>query len=134
LRFRFLCGIVIVLTTFRRQPQPYIKATAMPNPPNHDAQVTSAAVPRPVDAFFARVIRNVRRTEARVRREERLTDIPHRFSYCLREVSRLTGLSVPLLRKLIRAGEIAANKTNGWWMNRRRQLLRLLPAACRVTY
>jgi len=68
------------MTMKTRQPQHYIKATAMPNQPNHDAQVTSAAVPRPVDAFFARVIRNVRRTEARVRREEHLAGIPHRFA------------------------------------------------------
>jgi len=106
----------------------------MPNSLNHDAQVTSAAMPRPAHVFMAEVIRNVRRTEPRVRREERLTGIPQRFSYCLRETSYLTGLPVPLLRKLIRAGEITANKTNGWWMIRRGQLLRLLPAACHVTY
>ncbi|MGO9109781.1 MAG: hypothetical protein ACLP9L_11155 [Thermoguttaceae bacterium] len=99
--------------------------------PDHPAELPA---PLPVDAFLARVIRNVRRTEARVRREERLTGIPHRFSYCLRETSWLTGLPVPMLRKLIRAREIRANKVNGWWMIRRNQLLRLLPSACRPTY
>jgi len=74
------------------------------------------------------------RPRARVRREERLTGIPHKFSYCLRETAWLTGLPVPVLRKLIRAGEISAHKTNGWWMIRRSQLLRLLPSACRPTY
>jgi hypothetical protein len=80
----------------------------------------------PADPFFAQVIRNVRRTEIQVRREERLTGIPHRFSYCLRETSHLTGLPVPRLRRLIRAAEITANKTNGWWMLPRKQFRRLL--------
>lgn len=52
-----------------------------------------------VDLFFDRVVRSVRRKEARVRREDRLTGVPHRFSYCLRGTSRLTGLPVPMLRK-----------------------------------
>jgi hypothetical protein len=66
--------------------------------------------------------------------ETQFTGIPYKFSYCLRETAWLTGLPVPLLRKLIHDGEIAANKTNGWWMIRRNQLLRLLPAACHATY
>jgi len=85
------------------------------------------------DPFFAAVVRGVRRHEARVRLETHLTGIPHRFSYCLREASRLTGLPVLLLRRMARTHEIAANKINGWWMVPRRQLLRLLPAArCRA--
>ena len=88
----------------------------------------------PVNALFAQVIRNLRRHEARVRREERLTGIPHRFSLLPAQTAWLTGKPVTLLRKLIRSGEITANKVNGWWMIRRNQLLRLLPSACRPTY
>ncbi len=36
------------------------------------------------DPFFAAAVRIVRRTEVRVRRDERLTGIPHRFSYSKR--------------------------------------------------
>jgi hypothetical protein len=36
------------------------------------------------DPFFAAAVRSVRRTEVRVRREERLTGIPHRFSHSKR--------------------------------------------------
>jgi len=102
--------------------------------PDHLPDRPNIAAALPVDPFLARVIRNVRRTEARVRREERLTGIPHRFSYCLRETSFLTGKTATLLRKLIRARQIVAHKANGWWMVPRGQLLRLLPAACRPTY
>ena len=93
---------------------------------------TPTALPNqalPVDLFMDRVMQAVRRHEARVRREERLTGIPHRFSYCLRETSHLTSLPVPMLRKAIRAHEITANKISGWWMVPRGQLLRLLSAA-----
>lgn len=95
--------------------------------PNPDT-VTVVQARIPVDLFFARVIADVRRTEARVRREERLTGIPHRFSYCLRETAHFTGLPVSLLRRRIRSGEIAANKACGCWMIEREQLMRLLPA------
>ena len=101
------------------------------SPLDHETACPTAPL---VDAFFARVVRSVRRKLARVRPEDRLTGIPHRFSYYLRETSRLTGLSVPLLRKAIRAREIAANKINGWWMVPRGQLLRLLPARSCAPY
>ncbi len=46
----------------------------------------------PADPFSAAVVQGVRRAEARVRRKECLTGIPHRFSYCLRQTAELTGL------------------------------------------
>jgi hypothetical protein len=63
-----------------------------------------------------------------------LPGVPHKFCYCLRETSMLTGLPVPMLRRMARDREIVANKTNGWWMIRRPQLLRLLPARCSTAY
>jgi hypothetical protein len=78
---------------------------------------TAAALPNQAPlahTFLAAIIRGVRRREARARREQQLIGIPHRFSHCLRETSRLTGLPVPMLRRLARAQDIEANKINGW--------------------
>jgi len=96
-----------------------------------DTIPTSAAA-----TFFARVTRGLREHEARVRDEVDRTGVPYRFSYCLREVSYLTRLSVRLLRRLIRAGEIAAIKVNGWWMIGRGEFLKLLPPSlgCRENH
>ncbi len=84
----------------------------MPDASPLDHQTTRPTAPT-VDEFFGRVVHGVHPTEARARREERLTGAPHRFSYCLRETSLLTGLPVPRLRTLCRAREIAANNVNG---------------------
>jgi hypothetical protein len=84
----------------------------MPDASPLDHETACPAIPS-VDAFFARVVHGVHWKLARVRREERLTGVPHRFSCCLRETSRLTGLPVPMLRTLCRAREIAANKISG---------------------
>jgi hypothetical protein len=63
-----------------------------------------------------------------------LTGVPRRFSFSLRETSILTGLSLSRLRRLIRAGLITARMTDGWWMIRRPQVLRLLPAKRSAAY
>lgn len=75
------------------------------------------------DTFFDQVIQAVRRNEARTRRAE-----PYRYS--LSNTAGFTGLSVRLLRRLCRAGELQAAKHAGWWLVHRDEFHRLLdPAA-----
>jgi hypothetical protein len=95
---------------------------------NHDTQTSTPPSTTVVDGFCDWVTRRLRRKEARNRLEECLSGVPRRFSYCLRETSDLTGLPILLLRRLCRTCQIRANKIAGWWMIRRPQFLRLLPA------
>lgn len=87
-----------------------------------DLQLTPAHLP--ADPFFARVVRAVRRHEARFLRAEQLTGAP--YVYDLSSTAWITGVPVRLLRRLCREGELQAFKQDGWWLLHRDEYYRLL--------
>ena len=91
------------------------------------AQPTPAAPARlSTDLLFDQVIQSVHRHEARARLAEQLTGQP--FRYDLSSTAWISGLHVPLLRRLCREGDLQAIKLSGWWLLHRDDFNGLLAA------